>query len=589
MYKLLNINNKYVENINNKKNKHKESSFPKFDIKANNNDSFQFLLMIFKYFELFIHSIYTFLLSFLIIVANAIYKIKISFTLISFLLRNLIVCEDNSKIPTGLIISSYFPKKKFIRITYEMIQAKEEKEKINKKNKDKENDCDDLSECNDYLNSILDNDYMIEKDTKFINKKKMLINEKKIDDFIDNKKTRYNANNNENFFDNNSINVQNILITIFSFLLMFFFIKLTFKKKKSFFLLYSLFLVISYKLMKYLYQNKYYLASNLIYILFMYSNKKVIDSIYLLLKYKRKDFEIFSTDLSATNPKQLFLKLIILFYLTVLSAIFSILLFSSWFNYIIYFLCILNILSFLGNVFDRIDYFNVKPIKNIIIFLAGILNLLLSKLLLKYYIFLNGNNEIYINKNNLKGTIVNTDLDSFYLIYDLFSAYCLNYIKGYLRLIILSGQNLTLLQLINHFHLFIIIICCVLNEVIYFKILIIIALCISYFRLNSFFFIIGIYNILIFSIAKINNQKELNNSKNILENKRYKLIIILFFQIFSFIIIKIIFLYKSMRSQSEKLNDYLDIFFNNNDLNKKLDINEGIEFFIISKLIYNKK
>ena len=433
MYKLLNINNKYVENINNKKNKHKESSFPKFDIKANNNDSFQFLLMIFKYFELFIHSIYTFLLSFLIIVANAIYKIKISFTLISFLLRNLIVCEDNSKIPTGLIISSYFPKKKFIRITYEMIQAKEEKEKINKKNKDKENDCDDLSECNDYLNSILDNDYMIEKDTKFINKKKMLINEKKIDDFIDNKKTRYNANNNENFFDNNSINVQNILITIFSFLLMFFFIKLTFKKKKSFFLLYSLFLVISYKLMKYLYQNKYYLASNLIYILFMYSNKKVIDSIYLLLKYKRKDFEIFSTDLSATNPKQLFLKLIILFYLTVLSAIFSILLFSSWFNYIIYFLCILNILSFLGNVFDRIDYFNVKPIKNIIIFLAGILNLLLSKLLLKYYIFLNGNNEIYINKNNLKGTIVNTDLDSFYLIYDLFSAYCLNYIKGYLE------------------------------------------------------------------------------------------------------------------------------------------------------------
>ena len=43
-----------------------------------------------------------------------------------------------------------------------------------------------------------------------------------------------------------------------------------------------------------------------------------------------------------------------------------------------------------------------------------------------------------------------------------------------------------------------------------------------------------------------------------------------------------------MRSRSEKINDYLDIFFNNNDINKKLDINEGIEFFIISKLIYNK-
>ena len=827
MYKVLN-NNIYVENINNKKNK-----VPKFGIKANNNDSFQFLLMIFIYFELFFHSIYTFFISFLMIVANVIYKIKISFGLILFLLRILVVCEDNSKIPSDLIISSYFPTKNFVRITYEMIQNKEMKEKLNEKDKDKEYDCDDLNECNDYLNNIQDNDCMFEKDIKLINKKKMVINEKKIDDFIDNKKARSNANNNEIFFDNNTIKIQNILINIFSFLLVFFFIKLTFKKKKSFFLLYSLFLVISYKLMKYLYQNEYYLASNLIYILFMYSNKKVIDSIYLLLKFKRKDFEIFSTDLSAINSRQLFLKLIILFYLTFLSAIFSILLFTSWLNYIIYFLCILNILSFLGNIFDQIAYYGVKPIKNIIIFIAGIINLLLSKLFLKYYIFSKGNNEMYINKNNLKDNIVYMNLDSFYLIYDLFSVYCLNYIKGYLeyqikilpininynytishsliyrhylklnyilllllflsafiaylgilkneficifislymikissnylqnlyhykiciiinyfivvyflayvpkfstikdfyitniflslphvnndiylsfikfiflislfnyifkanylqyidlkklefkekknniylnvnisdinfffieeiihffiicliciiykyyemnliikliyiilviifhllkipsirqhkvvsnnnelinsyhfyifiwiiislRLIILSGQNFTLLQLINHFHLIVIIICCVLNEDIYFKILIIIALCISYYRLNSFFFIIDIYNILILTIIKINNKKESNNSKNILENKRFKFIIILFLPIFSFIIIKIIFLYKSMRSRSEKINDYLDIFFNNNDINKKLDINEGIEFFIISKLIYNK-
>ena len=830
MYKLLN-NIIYVENNNNKKNVYKESSFPKFDIETNNNDSFQFLLMIFIYFELFFHSIYTILLSFLIIVANVVYKIKISFTLIIlFLLRILIVCEDNSKIPSDLIINSYFKKKKFVRITYEMIQNKEKKEKLNKKDKDKEYVYDDPSECNDYLNPIQDNDYMIEKDTKLINKKKMLINEKKFDDIIDNKKTRSNANNNEIFFDNNTIKVQNILINIFSFLLMFFFIKLTFKKKKSFFLLYSLFLVISYKLMKYLYQNEYYLASNLIYILFMYSNKKVIDSIYLMLKFKRKDFEIFSTDLSAINRRQLFLKLIILFYLTFLSAFFSILLFTSWLNYIIYFLCILNILSFLGNVFDAITYYGVKPIKNIIIFTTGIINLLLSKFLLKYYIFSKGNNEIYINKNNLKGNSIEMNLDSFYLIFDLFSVYCLNYIKGYLeyqikilpininynhtislsliyrhylklnyillfliflsafiaylgilkneficifislymikissnyllklyhykiciiinyfivvyflayiprfstikdfyitniflllpyvnndiflpfikfiflillfnyifkanylqyidleklefkenknniylkvdisdinyffieeiihffiicliciiykyyemnllikliyiilvivfhllkipsihqhkvacnnnelinsyhfyifiwiiislRLIILSGHNFTLLQLINHFHLIVIIICFVLNEDIYFKIIIIIALCISYYRLNSFFFIIDIYNILLLTIIKINNKKESNNSKKILENKRYKFIIILFLPIFSFIIIKIIFLYKSMRSQSEKINYYLDIFFNNNDINKKLDINEGIEFLILSKLI----
>ena len=411
------INNKYIYN---------DSLFNKYSFKENNNDSFQYVLMIFLYIELFFHLIYSFIIYFLILIKKFINKMHIPLILILFLFKYPIICKDNSQIPTNLIISSFFRKKNIVKITFETIKNKEIKKEVNnfhnnyKGNNNTYNDC--MNKNNNNINSnvnILNKNYLNEKKSTFnkLNKKKKKIQEKEITN---------NINNNEIILDNYP-KIKNILIIIFSFLFMFIFIMITYKKKKSFLILYLLFLFISYNLMKILYQNEYYIASNLIYILFIYINKKLIDALYLLLKFKRKDFEIFSTNLSAINRKQLILKTILLFYLTFLSAIFSVVLFTSWFNYIIYFLCLLSILSFLGNTLDLIFPYNLKPVKNMIIFIVGIINFLLSKYILKYYIFQNNNNNI-INNN-----FTNIKFNCFYLINDLFSIYCLSYINGYIK------------------------------------------------------------------------------------------------------------------------------------------------------------
>ena len=428
-------------------------SFTKYNTTTNNNnDAFQFLLELFSYFIFFFHLIYKYISSFIISIKNIIFRTKILIFLMFILFRFSLAFEDNLNITTDLIISSYFSKKNITRITYEMIQQKDKKELTEKQiNKDENKKIDiNKNTCNDNLNNInrkfdnnikdiYDNHLYLDDEEKEKMKQLYLLE----DLYINNK----NKNNKNNLFIKKLI--KNIPITMSCLLLLIFYIKSTFKRRKGFFILYFICLLISYNLMNILYQNEYILASNFIYIFLIYTNKKLIDSLYLIFKYKRKDFEIFTTNLIAINPKQFLLKFIVLVYLTIFSSIFSILLYRSWLNYIIYYLCLLNALSFLGNCIELIAPYYLKPIKSFILFFVGTFNLFLSKLF--------DDNKDF-KENSINFDINNFKFDSFYLINDFFSLFCLNYIKKYIdyqiRLLSIKNNDKIIINICNYLTLF---------------------------------------------------------------------------------------------------------------------------------------
>ena len=414
-----------------------------------NNDAFNFLLLFFLHLKKFFVSIYDNFSLFILRIKNFIYKVNFILILIIILFSYSTSYIDDSSISTSFIINAYFPKNNITIITHEMIVNKEKKEsgklllnsknikdnmsyKINTNifepkagiiyNKDKKGNDEKDFFCNN-----IEGNKSIKSYNKF-NEDEIYNHIKDLEDIINNKMKRYNQMNNnlyksnDEYFLFNCISIKIIIINFICFLFLFFFIKFTIKKKKSFCLLYIVCQLVSYKFICILYYNGYYLASNFIFILFIYSNKMLIDSIYLKLNFKRKDFEIFTTNLIANNIKQFNLKIIILINKTLLSGILSIFFFKSWLNYIIYFLCLLNLIGFLGNCFEQVATHNLKPIKNIIFFFVGAFNLLLSKTV-KYSLF----DEQTINQN-----INNAYNDSLYLVNDFFSLYYLEYINGYI-------------------------------------------------------------------------------------------------------------------------------------------------------------
>ena len=438
---------------------------PTFDIclfsNYNNNDAFVFLATIFVYFKLFIISFYESFLAYISILSNYFFKLQNILLLTLFLFSFVVTFQDNSNITTDLIISAYFPNRNITRITQDMLlQKKIKNEKIFQ-----------FSNDNNIININITNYYNLEQNNSNI--KKIIGNF--ICDIMEEKNcnyTKYNINDNytidyeekiivkndddnkskNNSFDNFQkdglflyfISIKSLLITTSCFICLYFIIKKTMNsKRRSSLLLNFLSLFFLYNLATNLYVNKYYLASNFIFILLMYTNKNLIDSVFLKLKFKRKDFEIFTSNLMALNSKQFFLKLLILSNATVLSSILSILYFKSWLNYILSYLCLLSLISFLGNCLEEISPLYLKPIKNIIIFFVGTTNLILSKLILKSILFnkkIYENYNCFINNNNdkiyCKKDINNINVysyDSLYLINDLFSLYCLGYINGFLE------------------------------------------------------------------------------------------------------------------------------------------------------------
>ena len=349
--------NKYVNEEDSLYNNIIEESY----LLNNNNEAFNFIDSFFSYFKL----IFTFFYD----CCNSCSKsrniflnnIQIFFYTITCYFGLVLSFESNSNISTNLIISAYFANTNYTSVTYEQIL--ENGKKLNKSRNNSENN--DLKEYN------------------------------------------------ENMFTFN-----NILISLFCFFGLFLIIKLTFKARIKNFIFFNIFgIYIFFYLVKSLYKMKNYFSSSFMLILLIYFEKNLFDSIFIKLRYEQRDFEIFSRNLISSNFTQFILKLLSLLNITFFSLYFSLFYYNFWLNYFINYLCILSLLSFIGNCLEQFVPYYLKPIKYILMFFIGVLNIFISKFFLKKILFReNGKNYFY----------------SLYLINDLFSAYCINFINNYI-------------------------------------------------------------------------------------------------------------------------------------------------------------
>ena len=406
------LNEKEINNEEslNDKNKNDIYSF------NNNNDAFNFLFSMFSYFNLFIYSLYDCVISFSEFSKYLLYQVEISFFTIIFIL-GLVLSFDtntNSNIPTNLIISAYFYKKNYTRITYEQIVE----------------------------------------------------NEKKGITIIK-----------ENEEDINIFTFDKILISCLCFFGVFLIIKLTINSRiKNFICINSIGMYASFKLVTYLYKDKNYFGSSIIFVLLIYFDKNLLDSIFIKIRFQRNDFEIFSRNLISYSITQFILKFLSLLNITCFSLFFSIYHYNFWLNYFINYLCILGSLSFIGNCLEQFAPFNLRPFKNIIIFIVGTFNILFSKLLFKRI----------ISKEK-----ISTDFYSLYLINDLFSAYCINFINNYIEYqykYVLDISNINNNNFANSH--------CILGKNLFWFSFIIISVSISYlgiFKQEFILFIISLY------------------------------------------------------------------------------------------------
>ena len=234
---------------------------------------FNFLDSLLTFFNLFIFALYDLFLSFTKNIKEFFYQIEIIFLTVIFTFGFVYSFdnESNSNISTNLIISAYFSKKNYTRIT-----------------------CGKIIE-------VKRNDISFEKE----NNEKM------------------------NIF----LSLDKILISIICILFAFLIIKLTINSRfKNFVIFNSLGFYISFNLVQYLYKNKYYFSSSFMFILLIYFDKNLLDSIFIKLRFQRKDFEIFSRNLISFSIAEFILKFLSLLNITFFSFFLSITRYNFFLN-----------------------------------------------------------------------------------------------------------------------------------------------------------------------------------------------------------------------------------------------------------------
>ena len=439
----------YKEIIN-KLSREKLTSYNYFSLN-NNNDTLNILLSLFLKFNSFIVSIYESFIKNILAMNKLKYKIEFIILLLFFLFSLVISYEEKMYIPTHLLISAYFPSNSASYLSFDnsqiILNGKEEEEEnnnledinfdeLNELIKEKINKIDEnIIHCtSSSLNSNNQENSCI-YDINNINEN--IINTKIKEELLEEIKNKISSNLKTKLYkDKVAINFdeeyylkklyKKIIITFFSFVILHLFIKYTLNSRMSSSFIYNLFfLILSSYILFYLNNNELYLASNFFFILVIYTNKNFLDSIYIKLNFKRKDFEIFSTSLMAFDLKQLFLKSFILIESIILSGILSIWIFPSFLNYIIFFICIFTFIVFISNSLEPIVPYFLKPIKNLVIFSTGIFNFIFSKLILKNY-FKSKEIQNIIEKD------IYINIDTLYLVSELFTIFCFDYIRGYL-------------------------------------------------------------------------------------------------------------------------------------------------------------
>ena len=406
-------------------------SLPKTNNNINNNDTLNFVINILLFLKSNLFSLYKYIMYHFPSFIRTFYKIQYIMFIIFLLFSFAYTLEDNSNISTNLIFSAYF--KTSTRLTYfrydkllmleHKIQEKKKKKIIINKNKeiinnnnDKTIDCENRF-INDDIKSLM---------SSSANAKNTYVNYEK--------KTNNKSINKDEFFLFFVIPIKSCIFSIISLILLYFFIKITYTSKISRSFIFNIFCIfLIYNLNKGLYENNYYLASAFMFILQIYLLKSLIDSIYLLLNYKKKDFEIFSTNLTAINCQQFILKFILLSLITTISGFMCSSIYKLCLNYIIFYLCLLTLIVFLCNCLEPFSPSYLKPIKNILMFIVGLVNFAVCK-----YYFSKNNNSIFDIDSDDIISIEKEDEDiiiyesSLYFISDLFSLFCFDYLREYI-------------------------------------------------------------------------------------------------------------------------------------------------------------
>lgn len=355
---------------------------------------------------------------------------------ISFLLTLLFSVALNQNISRDLLINAYFNDSQITHVSYDKIIKGKYNSEINNPNI---NDKYSYNSNNDNNNCQTCYNYHEEQNRDFCHDPKCRNH--------NNKSNKEDGNDNQQekeFYILNIFPMKAFFITCLSFFSLYIIIKTTYYSRINNSIFINMIGVYtSYKILSYLYITEYYLASWIIFILFFYFFKCSIDSIYLILKFKRSDFEIFSIHLSAANSRQFILKFIILFTGTLLSGLLSGFFFQYIFNYIAFYICLFTLIIFLCNCVENVFLEEHKYSKNVFIFFFGLINFIINKLLKKKYY---GNKEqveestYNFDKINLYYLIDylliptnNSTTNTFYIVSDVFTLICFDYIDDYIE------------------------------------------------------------------------------------------------------------------------------------------------------------
>ena len=397
--------------------------------KTNNNDTLNFISNIFSYLEFLIINLHNYIIYSFPSILLKLYRIQYILLITTLFFSFVGTFENNSYISTNLIISAYFPKTSSI-VYFKSEDLKEMKNNIKKEKKNQKP------------------------------KKKEEVSEKKLDEKINSmnediknyihtsghtKSTYINYEQKENIetTGNNSsegegeiylffiIPIKSFTFSIISLSSLILFLKTEFLLRLSRLFIFNLACIFAVdNAIKYLYDNSYFFASSFLLILLLYLFKNLIDSIYVLLKFRREDFEIFSSDLMAKNQRQFILKFVILNILLIIATYFSFVLYNLAMNYLIFYLCLLTLISFLCNCLEDLAPEELKPLKNILMFCCGLINLVISKLLNSSYF----SNTIFDINSEEDNESEDNDLNNISIIFisELFTFFCFDYLKEFI-------------------------------------------------------------------------------------------------------------------------------------------------------------
>ena len=411
--------------------KNNEAIYHKNDIyNRNNNDTLNFISNVLSVLEQVIFNFYKYIIYSFPSILIQLYRIQYILIITTLLFSVTYSIENNSHLSTNLMISAYFPKTSnivfFKSDDLENVQDKiqEKKEKKNSKKVKQINDKNFNEKINN-MNENIKNYIHTSANTKstYIN-----YEQKECVEIVNN-----NNSSKGEIYIFFIIPIKSLTFSIISISTLILFIKIEFLSKLSHLFLFNLACIFAVdNAIKFLYDNTYFIASSFMLLLLLYLFKNLIDSFYLLLKYRKDDFEIFSNDLIAKNQRQFVLKFVILNLLVILSGFFSFVLYKLVLNYIIFYLCLLTLISFLCNCLEDFSPQELKPLKNILMFCCGLINLTISKLIHSSFLY---NFVFHINSDEEVSEKDENDLGnfSFFFVSDLFSFFLFDYLNEFLE------------------------------------------------------------------------------------------------------------------------------------------------------------